>query len=309
MRAGLLHLITFLLITASGLAVNPLYLVNDVGRASWSSRTAGFASKKLASGNSLYKAMMTARSNTLSRVVVPGARAGSRLVPRPLIPAILSLLDPLESAWGFYVNREEIAGELMRQGAAFVKKNSVGGLGVLALAYAGSDLLARAGVVGTAGEGLINTIRHSVSLHDAVEGEFLARTASRTVEFAGNMYARYRRLGTTSKFAVAFSAGAFFSQTMINATVAFVKVGLTTFVMLEGLSFLGVIGEPGESIVDWVDSNKDKTAAWMKQTKRFRLNARKHINFATLEDFYEAAVEEEQVASLGFAIGSLLALF
>uniref|UniRef100_A0A7S1GMF9 Uncharacterized protein n=1 Tax=Cyclophora tenuis TaxID=216820 RepID=A0A7S1GMF9_CYCTE len=226
-----------------------------------------------------------------------------------VIPALLTALGPLENAWEFYVNREEIADELLQQGIKFAQRNSVRALGTLGILFAATDVLARMGYIGKPGEGILRTIRGSETIAEAVGDHVFARVVRETADFSVGLYQKYKKLGSKSKFAVAFSAGAFFSQTLINATVTVVKLGLTSFVLLEGLSFAGVIGEPGESIVDWVDSNKDKTAEWMKQIKRFRLSARDHISFANVEDFYEAAVEEEKVASLGFAIGSLLAIF
>jgi hypothetical protein len=78
--------------------------------------------------------------------------------------------------------------------------------------------------------------------------------------------------------------------------------------VVEGLSFAGVIGEPGESFVKWIDSH-DKKTEWVKKTRQFRNAVHKNVSFDALERFYEAAVDEEKVACMGFAIGSVISMF
>jgi hypothetical protein len=63
--------------------------------------------------------------------------------------------------------------------------------------------------------------------------------------------------------------------------------------ILEGLSFAGFIGEPGESFMEWIDSHDNK-AEWVKQTKQLSSNIRKYVSWDVLETFYEVAVDEEK---------------
>ena len=235
--------------------------------------------------------------------------AGTFAMQRAILPTLLLWLEPLESAWEFYINRDEIMEELIGRAFQFARGNSIKASISLAACYAFADTVARLGCIGKRGEGLFHTIQHAPAFQDMVEEHLFGRLVTKSTDAAIDLLEKYRKLGKRSKCAVAFSAGALFSKTAINATVAMVRLTLTTFVVVEGLSFAGVIGEPGESIVDWFETNEAKTNAWIAQIRQYRKQARKHINFENVENWYETAVEKEKVASLGFAVGSLVGMF
>ena len=83
---------------------------------------------------------------------------------------------------------------------------------------------------------------------------------------------------------------------------------LISFFFLETLSFLGIIGDMGESILDWVEDERERHASWTMVLAKWHKGARRKLSFAWLEELYEAAVDEEKIASFGFSLGTVVAL-
>lgn len=125
---------------------------------------------------------------------------------------------------------------------------------------------------------------------------------------AVGVFSKFRHLGNKSKFAISVSAGALFGQVAIQTTVLAVKTVLISFFVMETASFLGIIGEPGESLLDWVDDQVESDAAWTLHLARWHKAARLHCNMHFLENMYEACVDEEKIASFGFSVGTVCAL-
>lgn len=218
-----------------------------------------------------------------------------------MIP-IFDILEPLETLWEFYCNRDDILLEMMQQSASFFAKNSVKAMGFLLIACSAAQALAMFGIIGDRGEGLLGWA------HDFGVEKVLQRTAACMTDLSVKSFRQYRKWGNKSKFAVAVSVGALFSSAAVNITTLSVKALISSFLVLEGLSFAGVIGEPGESLAEWIDSH-DKKVEWVKRTKQFGAGVRKYVSWDALETFYETAVDEEKVACAGFTIGSLMAMF
>jgi hypothetical protein len=227
---------------------------------------------------------------------------------RRLIP-IFDILEPLETIWEFYCNRDDIMLEMLQQGAAFAKKNSVRAMGFILIACSTAQALCLLGIIGDRGEGIIMKLRESERLQEYGVERVCQKTAAFMTDVGVKAFKQYRRWGNKSKFAVAVSVGALFSNAAVNITTLSVKVGISSFLVLEGLSFAGVIGEPGESLAEWIDAHDDGATEWVKETQKFKRFVRKYVSLDALETFYEAAVDEEKVACAGFAIGSILAMF
>ncbi|MEM7296894.1 MAG: hypothetical protein AAF391_01355 [Bacteroidota bacterium] len=260
----------------------PLYLWNDFGRNS-----------HFLNGNSLYHRSLS----------LPPRRTS--LTKRALL---LDILEPLETAWEFYCNRDDILLEMVQRGASFAKKNSVRAAGTLLIACSVAQILALVGVLGDRGEGLVPYFRENERVKEYGVERVLQKTAAGITTAGVKTFKTCRRMGNTSKFAVSVSVGALFSSAAVNATTLSVKMFISTFLVVEGLSFAGVIGEPGESILEWIDSHQRKSE-WVKRTKEVRDAVRKNVSFDALETFYEAAVDEEKVACMGFAMGSIISMF
>jgi hypothetical protein len=239
-------------------------------------------------------------------------RSGAISPALKVIPGLFDFLEPLENLWEFYTKRDEIMEEMISRSADFAKRRSVRFIAYFVGIYATLDVLARLGVFGKRGTGIIATLRASEYVGDTLEEKFFQKIARDSFDIGVAVLTRFRRFGGKSKFAVAFSAGALFYQTAIQTTTAVVKITIGSFMLLETLSFIGVIGEPGESIVEWIEDKKaDKE--WNKCTKarmrKVKSYFQSHFSFEKLEEFYQVAVDEEKVACMGFAIGSLFAIF
>lgn len=259
---------------------------NEVGRAS-------LVNNKSLNVNSLHR---LSQRHSLS---FPSRKAP--LTIHRLIP-LLDILEPLETIWEFYCNRDDIMMEMLQQSASFFRKNSVKAIGCLLVACSAAQALALVGVIGDRGEGLKDWAQ------DWGIEKVLQKTAAGMTNLGVASFRQYRKWGNKSKFAVAVSVGALFSSAAVNITTLSVKALISSFLVVEGLSFAGFIGEPGESFAEWIDSH-DKKVEWVKQTKQFGAGIRKYVSWDALETFYEAAVDEEKVACAGFAIGSLMAMF
>lgn len=251
------------------------------------------------SGNSLYTYVHRRASR------LPPTR---RLLTTTRRALLLDFLEPLETAWEFYCNRDDILLEMVQRGASFAKKNSVRAAGVLLIAYSAAQMLALLGVLGDKGEGLVQYFRENERVKEYGVERVLQKTAAGITTVGVKTFKACRRMGNTSKFAVSVSVGALFSSAAVNLATLSVKMLISTFLVVEGLSFAGVIGEPGESILEWIDSH-EKKSEWVKRMKQTRDSVRKNVSFEALETFYEAAVDEEKVACVGFAIGSVISMF
>jgi hypothetical protein len=64
---------------------------------------------------------------------------------------------------------------------------------------------------------------------------------------------------------------------------------------LEGLAFAGVIGNPGESLAEWIDQNDDGMTEWAKKTRHFRQAISINVSLGALERFYVAAVKKKRL--------------
>jgi hypothetical protein len=159
------------------------------------------------------------------------------------------------------------------------------------------------------GKGIVATIVNSEEMHDTFEEKIFQKVARDSAEIFLGLLHHFRHFSGKSKFAVALSSGALFYNVAIQLATATVKLSIGSFIVLEVLSFAGVIGEPGESIVDWFEDRRAKKTILNKNLRTIKTFVREHVSWAKLEDFYEVAVDEEKVACMGFAIGSIFAMF
>jgi hypothetical protein len=283
-----------------------IYMLHNDVRASLSSRRY-LTLRKPIRANSLYNNLSTASHQVTA---LSPARPARHLVSRPLLP-FFDILEILENAWEFYCERDQIMEEMLKRGAEFAQRHSVQALACMSGTFLFFDLVARAGIIGNRGEGIIRAIRGSEETQDFLAEKIYQKFTRDGAEIAIKSFRRFRRFGGSSKFAIAFSVGALFSQAAIHTTTMVVKVGIMSFLLLEGLALGGVIGEPGESITEWIEDHKNAkatTSIFLKDVNRFRKAVRK-LNFQYLEDFYEAAIDEEKVASVAFVAGSIMAMF
>ena len=190
--------------------------------------------------------------------------------------------------WEFYCNRDDILLELAGKSATFFRINSVKAIGFLLIGCYAAQALALVGVIGDKGEGLQDW---------AQDDQCWRPIVSSISQLGKQIQVCSRGIGGNTLF-----------QCGRQYKTLSVKALISSFLVVEGLSFAGIIGEPGESFAEWIDSH-DKKAEWVKQTKQFGAAIRKYVSWDALETFYEAAVDEEKVACAGFAIGSLMAMF
>lgn len=223
----------------------------------------------------------------------------------------IDVLEPFETLWEFYCNRDDILLELFQKGAKFAKRNSVRAAGTLLIACSVAQALALIGILGKRGEGLGAFLsEHDDELREYGVERVLQKTAAGLTNVGVTTFKTARKLGAKSKFAVAMSVGAIFTNAAVDLTTFGVKVLITSFLVVEGLSFAGVIGEPGESFLSYLrDHDTKKDREWVKKTRRIRDTLRKNVSLDAFETFYEAAVDEEKVACAGFAIGSVISMF
>eukprot|EP00545_Synedropsis_sp_CCMP1620_P007948 CAMPEP_0119032958 /NCGR_PEP_ID=MMETSP1176-20130426/42315_1 /TAXON_ID=265551 /ORGANISM="Synedropsis recta cf, Strain CCMP1620" /LENGTH=214 /DNA_ID=CAMNT_0006989377 /DNA_START=215 /DNA_END=859 /DNA_ORIENTATION=+ len=211
-------------------------------------------------------------------------------------------------AWEFYCKRYEILDELVVKLVQVTKRHSIRALTVVGSAVLVAELAARVGILGDFGTGLSHYFKNSERFNDGTQERIYQKASTFMIDGGMGALRQLRRFGGKSKFAISVSAGAIFGQTVIQATTFAVRATLVSFFFIETLSFLGVIGDVGESILDWVDDERDRHAGWTMKMARFHKSARRKMSFEWLEELYEAAVDEEKIASFGFSAGTVFAL-
>ena len=227
------------------------------------------------------------------------------------LPIIDDILEPIELMWEFYTARDEIQEQMLANAGKFLKKKSVQALGFAGVAVAGAEVLARVGFIGDRGEGIAEYVRENEKvkerlrkLDDTID-EQMPGVMARSFR---SCFRRYRALPERAKFAIAFSTGATLQQTIINTAVSAIKLSVGSFVVLETMAFCGIIGEPGESIMEWIEDHDDELKErfdkkWGVKTKKFRQTCRKCLSLEGMIELYEAAVDEEKVATFGMGLG------
>ena len=227
------------------------------------------------------------------------------------LPIIDDILEPIELMWEFYTARDEIQEQMLANAGKFLKKKSVQALGFAGMAAAGAEVLARVGFIGDRGEGIAEYVRESEKIKERLRklddtiDEQMPGVMARSFR---SCFRRYRALPERAKFAIAFSTGATLQQTIINTAVSVIKLSVGSFVVLETMAFCGIIGEPGESIMEWIEDHDDELKErfdkkWGVKTKKFRQTCRKCLSLEGMIELYEAAVDEEKVATFGMGLG------
>ena len=217
-------------------------------------------------------------------------------------------LEPFEMLWEFYCNRYEILDELLGKALEVSKRNSVRALAVTASALVVGEVLARFGVIGQKGDGLVAYVKKSERFNDGSRERVYQKTSSFLIDKALDAWSIFGKLGGRSKFALSVGAGACFGQFTIRATTFCVRATMISFFVLETMSFLGIIGEPGESILDWVEDERNRHSGWTEKVAALHKRVRRKASLEWLEELYEAAVDEEKIASFGFSVGTVFAL-
>ncbi|KAI2496992.1 hypothetical protein MHU86_17519 [Fragilaria crotonensis] len=294
---------------------NPSYLASPLGRASSSlfahsrhCRTHqqlachGFRRLPLVHTNSLLRRAVRSSSSQAYRLPSGAVTSSTR---RYLLD-FFNPLEPLELAWELYCNRYDILDELVVKVVAVTKRHSIKALAVVGGLLAVGEVLARVGILGK--QGLKAYLWQSERFKDGTEERFFQKTSAWMVDNGLNALQHFHGLGSKSKFAISISAGALFGRAMIASTVICVKTILVSFFVLETLSFLGVIGDAGESILDWVEDEYERHASWTMYLASWHKKARRKMSLAWLEELYEAAVDEEKIASFGFSVGTVFTL-
>lgn len=269
----------------------PLYYArNSVGRIA--TRQLGIRCRL--NSNSLYRC----RTQPTNAIATPFTKLH-------ILPFLWDFLEPFENAWEFYVNRDDILEELLTQSAQFAKRHSVRFIAVTLGTYLTLDLASRL----VWRKGIVAAIQSSEEAHDTLEEKIFQKIARDSAQVGLSLLYNFRRFGGKSKFAVALSSGALFYDIAIQLTTTIVKLSIGSFIVLEVMSFAGVIGEPGESIVDWIEDHRADESSWNNRLKTAKCFVKEHVSLEKLDDFYAVAVDEEKVACMGFAIGSILAMF
>lgn len=220
------------------------------------------------------------------------------------LPIIDDILEPIELMWEFYTARDEIQEQMLANAGKFLKKKSVQALGFAGAAVASAEVLARAGFIGDRGEGIAEYVRENEKIKERLRklddtiDEQMPGVMARSFR---SCFRRYRALPERAKFAIAFSTGATLQQTIINTAVSAIKLSVGSFVVLETMAFCGIIGEPGESIMEWIEDHDDELKdrfdkRWGVKTKKFRQACRKYLSLDGMVELYEAAVDEEKVS-------------
>lgn len=237
-----------------------------------------------------------------------GYHRQNRMLTRRYILDIFDPLEPFELAWEFYCKRYEILDELLVKLAGFSKRHSVKAAAFVCGTLLVGEVLARVGILGERGKGLFHYLQKSERFNDGSQERVFQKASTFLIDSGTAALGQFRHFGGKSKFAIAVGAGAIFGRTVISTTVFCVRFLLISFFVLETCSFLGIIGEMGESILDWVEDERERHASWTTFMAKWHKSARSKLSFEWLEELYEAAVDEEKIASFGFSVGTVFSL-
>uniref|UniRef100_A0A7S2EPW8 Uncharacterized protein n=1 Tax=Ditylum brightwellii TaxID=49249 RepID=A0A7S2EPW8_9STRA len=241
---------------------------------------------------------------------ITSQRQRLRLFPFDIIE---SVMEPIETAWEFYTARDEIRDEMLKRGALLFKKHSVRAVGFTVTAVGIAEVLVRSGVIGKERKEKINEkVRQSKFKlkklsQKVVEEEapiWVARALIKSVK-------AFRKLPEKAKFSISMSVGGVLAKSIINTSMAVTRLMIISFVTLESLSFMGVIGEPGKSLMEWADDHREDIAQWEKKIITYHQKIGLGIGVGGwngISRVYQEMVGEEKVVFAGLASGMVMGL-
>ena len=299
-------------------AANPSYLMTTLARRSGSRhliQRRALLMKNIHNGNSL---LLRSTKGVVAASLLRSSPASSRsfsaiITARHMVLDFFDPLEPFEMLWELYCNRYEIMEELLAKAAIASKNNLIRAAIIIVPAYIVGDILARCGIIGVKGQGLLGYVttktKSSKRFTEGTKERAYQKTGAFLVDKSIDGFSHaFHMVGRRGKFAISVSAGVLFGQTIIRATAMMVRVTLISFFFIETMSFLGIIGECGESILQWVEDERSRHAKWTETLAKRHKALRKRMSLEWLLDLYENIVDEEKIASFGFSVGTVVAL-
>lgn len=186
----------------------------------------------------------------------------------------------------------------------WIQKHSVLVGKTLISSFIVAQILAYLGVIGDKGEGLYDWVvehgnkRRKLGLQP---GGFLRKHLER-------MLIGFASLPDRAQFVTCVSIGATVFPLLVKTVVVTVQVTLVTFVVAEGLARLGVIGDAGEGLADYIEESGSAVKSFQRWVDQTRRQLRKTLQLGELFRSVLGSLEKDRVFWAGLTVGSIASL-
>jgi len=167
-----------------------------------------------------------------------------------------------------------------------------------------AQILAYCGVIGDKGEGLLEWAEDNKSSMHATFRK-LVRVIRIRLE---KMLTGFANLPDRAQFVTCVSIGASVFPLTLKTVAVTSLVTLAGFILAEALNHVGVLGDVGEDIQEWMRDSESMMKAFQRWMNEKRLLMRKQLN---LEDLFKAvwkSLGKDRVFWAGLGVGAIASI-
>jgi hypothetical protein len=177
-------------------------------------------------------------------------------------------------------------------------------LQTIVASFFAAQILAYCGVIGDKGEGLLEWVEdNKTNLH--VTFRKLVRVIRIRLE---QMLTSFANLPDRAQFVTCVSIGASVFPLTVKTVAVTSLVTLVGFVLAEALHHVGVLGDVGEEIQEWVHGSESMTRAfrvWLNQKRKL---LRKQLNVEELLMAVWRSLKNDRVFWAGLGVGAVASI-
>jgi|UniRef100_A0A8J9S728 hypothetical protein len=206
----------------------------------------------------------------------------------------------LPAKWLFGTLKKLTIGPFIEPLAMFTAK-------VLVVAFVNAEILAYLGLIGDRGEGLYEwALDNDIQVHRWID-KYGLRPGGFVRGRLEQMLTSYKKMSAKARFASAVTTGTAFFPLTIKTTVWLGIVVIATFVVAEMLAFVGLIGDPGEGIDEWLKDGDAEPIlrTFRRGTSDLRRILRRKLKISELLSGYINSIKDDFVFWIGYSIGGL----
>jgi hypothetical protein len=151
--------------------------------------------------------------------------------------------------WVKNIAKQATIGPMIQPIAVFLAKSVV-------VAFFTAEVLSYMGVIGEPGEGIYEwAVDHNIQLNGQMK-KWAARPGALVRHRLYKMLNQYKKMNPKAKFVSSVSTGVTFMPLVIKTGVWTCAISFVVYAVAEFLSLVGVLGDPGEPLVAWVQDGQ-----------------------------------------------------
>jgi len=172
-----------------------------------------------------------------------------------------------------------------------------------------SEALALAGIIGKKGETVEQFLISSYpTIWHRIQDELDFRPGGKLRKRLDESITAYQSTPTKKRFAVSIGFAVTAFPIMTKITFSFLKVFMPCLLVAEVLALLGVLGDRGEGLTEWVEDDIPSFQRAQKWVNQKRLYARKVFRLDEMAVKIVTAAKNDHISMLGLLVGSVASM-